>query len=99
MYEKVLNDVRQSARARRVFLSFHANEELAADDLIYSDVINCILTGVVIGDQYDADRGEIKYELYGDSLNGDEMAIIFKFGFGDDTIIITVYRLRITDYD
>lgn len=89
MYEKVLNQVRQAAHAGRVYLSFHANEELAADDLAYDDLINCLLTGEIVSDQYDADRGEVKYELYGDSLDADEMAAIF----------ITVYRLRITDYD
>jgi hypothetical protein len=99
MYERILKQARQAARAGRVYLSFHANEELAADDLIYDDMINCLLTGEIVGDQYDADRGEIKYELYGDSLAGDEMGIIFKPGYNNDAIIITVYRLRITDYD
>jgi len=94
MYEKVLKRARRAARAGSVYLSFHANEELAADDLIYADVINCLLTGEIIGDQYDADRGEVKYELYGDSQNGDEMAVIFKLGYNDDAVIITVYRLQ-----
>lgn len=35
MYDKVLNQVHQAANAGRVYLSFHANEELAADDLTY----------------------------------------------------------------
>jgi hypothetical protein len=58
-----------------------------------------LLNGDIVSDQYDADREEVKYELYGDSLERDEMAVIFKLGYNNDAIIITVYRLRITDYE
>jgi len=37
--------------------------------------------------------------IYGDSLNNDEIALVARLGFEDDTVIITVYRLRIDDYD
>ena len=83
----------------RVFLTFHANRELKEEGLSYEDVINCLLTGEIIEQQFDVDRQEEKYLLYGDAQNGDEMAVVARVGYNDDTVIITTFRLRSTDYD
>jgi hypothetical protein len=45
------------------------------------------------------DDGEEKYVLYGDARNNDEIAVVAKLGYNQTTVIITVYRLRISDYD
>lgn len=98
-YAQILAKMREAALAGRVFLTFHANKELKNDKLSYDDVINCILTGEIIEQQFDAERGEDKYLIFGDSLMADEMAVVARLGYNDDTVIITAYRLRITDYE
>jgi hypothetical protein len=37
--------------------------------------------------------------LNGDARNNDEIAVVAKLGYNQTTVIITVYRLRISDYD
>lgn len=80
-----------------MFLTFHANKELKADGLEYEDVINCLLTGLIMEQQLD--EGDEKYLVYGDACNSDEIAVVAKLGYNQTTVIITVFRLRITDYD
>lgn len=91
--------MRAAALAGRVYLTFHANRELKEDGLRYEDVINCLLTGEIVEQQFDVDRQEEKYLLYGDAQNGDEMAVVARVGYNDATVIITTFRLRITDYE
>ena len=98
-YVQILAKMCEAALAGRVFLTFHANKELKNDKLSYDDVISCILTGEIIEQQFDVERGETKYLVFGDSLSKDEMAVVARLGYNDDTVIITVYRLRITDYE
>ncbi len=99
MYEQILQQMRSAAAARRVYLVIHANRELKNDRLTYEDVIHCILTGEIIEQQIDLEYGDEKYVLYGEACNQDEMAVIAKLGYNDTAVIITVYRLKITDYD
>ena len=72
---------------------------MADEDLTFQDVIHCILTGEIIEQQYDVRRNENKYVVYGDYVNEDEMAVIAKLTYNRNVGVITVYRLRITDYD
>jgi hypothetical protein len=99
VYSHILNQIRHAARAGRVYLTIHATKELKVEKLTYDDVINCLLTGEIVKDQYDPDVDETKYGLYGDSLSGEEMAVIAKLGYNHDAVIITAYRLQITDYE
>lgn len=85
--------------AGRIRLTIHANRELKADGLAVDDVINCLLTGEIIEQQFDDDGREDKYLIYGDARNNDEMALTARLGYNKTTIVITVFRLRITDYD
>jgi len=55
--------------------------------------------GGIMEQQVDFDRREEKYLLYGDALNGVEMAIVAKLGYDQATLIITAYVLKGTDYD
>jgi hypothetical protein len=63
----------------------------------FDDILNCILTGEITEQQLD--DGEEKYVLQGDARNSDEIAVVAKLGYNQTTVIITVFRLRITDYD
>jgi hypothetical protein len=54
--------MREAALAQRVYLTEHARDEMADERLNFQDVIHCFLTGGIVEAQYDADRGENKYE-------------------------------------
>ncbi|MEK7831434.1 MAG: DUF4258 domain-containing protein [Acidobacteriota bacterium] len=99
MFEQILAEMQSAARAKRVYLTEHARDEMADDGLIFADVIRCILTGEIIEQQFDEQRGENKYVVYGDCLNEDEIAVVAKLTYNLKVGVITVYRLRITDYD
>ena len=99
MFEQILSAMREAAAARRVYLTEHARDEMAEDRLSFQDVIHCIVTGEIVEEQYDVDRAENKYVIYGDCLNEDEMAVVAKLTYNHKAVVITVYRLRITDYD
>ncbi len=91
--------MREAALAGQVYLVIHANRELKADGLVYDDVISCLLTGEIVEQQFDEDWQQEKYVIYGDARSGDEIAVVAKLGHDRATVVITVYRLRITDYD
>ena len=76
----------------------HAVREMKNDSLTFKDVVHSILTGEIVEQQYDPDRKEYKYILYGDTLDGNEAGVVAKLGT-DDTVGITVYRLDFDDYD
>lgn len=99
MFERILAEMRKAARAGLVYLTEHARDEMADDSLTFQDVINCILTGDIVECQYDAARDENKYVIYGDCVSEDEMAVVAKLTYNNSVGVITVYRLRITDYD
>lgn len=99
MYAQILREMQEAARGRRVYLSEHARDEMADDDLTFRDVIHCILTGEIVEEQYDLKRKENKYVIYGDCLDETEMAVVAKLTYNQGVGVITVYRLRITDYD
>ena len=99
MFERILAEMRKAARAGLVYLTEHARDEMADDRLTFQDVINCILTGDIVDCQYDVARDGNKYVIYGDCVNEDEMAVVAKLTYNNNVGVITVYRLRITDYD
>lgn len=68
------------------------------NSLTLPDVINTILTGEIVAQQYDQAFQEDKYVLYGDTVDGDEAGLVAKLG-PDDTVVITVYRLGLDDYE
>jgi hypothetical protein len=74
-------------------------QELERDALVPQDAVNCLLTGEIIKDQYDALYGETKYVIYGDTLAGEEIAVVARWDEVQAVVVITIYRLRITDYD
>lgn len=99
MYAQILSEMRDAARFGWVYLSEHARDEMAEDDLTFQDVINCILTGEIVEQQYDLKRKEYKYVIYGECLDEAEIAVVAKLTYNQGVGVITIYRLRITDYD
>ncbi len=99
MYQQVLNQMRQAVRAGRIVMTNHAVREMKRDGLVFEDVTHALLTGEIVELQFDPERGEYKYIIFGAALNDDEIGLAAKLGYNEDTVIITVYRLRIDDYD
>jgi hypothetical protein len=58
-----------------------------------------LLTRDMVSDQYYPSRDEIEYVFYDDCLDEDEMAVIAKPGYNQGAVIITVYKLRVSDYE
>lgn len=91
--------MQEAARAGRVRFRSHALDELANEALSPDDAINCILMGAIVEDQFDVDYEEMKYLIYGDTLSGDEMCVVAKWDDYHNVVVITVYRLIVTDYE
>lgn len=99
MYDKILREMRIAAQAGRVRFTSHALDELDDDGLTTADAVNCILTGEIIEDQFDQQWEHTKYKFYGDSLAGGEIGLIARWDDRDKVIVITIFRLRIDDYE
>jgi len=85
--------MRGRARARQYVMTLHAEEEMSDDDLTILDVEESILTGEIIEGQKDAETGEWKYLVKGQSAAGDEIVVVTKISFTGKLVLITVYRL------
>lgn len=98
MYAKILRQMRKAARAGHVNFRSHAFDEMSNDDLEPADAINCMLTGEIIEDQFDADYQQTKYVIYGGALNEDEIGVVAVLDIGGRVGVITVFRLTVEDY-
>ena len=92
MYPKVLAKMRESVRHNRIILTIHAVEEMDADDLLKEEVDACIMSGVIVNRQWDAEFHEYKYTVEGERLSGERLQVVAKLR-SDKTIIITTYAL------
>lgn len=99
MYDKILREMRQAVKAGRVRFTSHAFDELDNEDLTTDDAEHCILTGEIVGDQYDTHRLRMKYVIYGDTMMGDEIGLVARWGDQDNVVVITTFRLKIDDYE
>lgn len=99
MYEQVLRRMRRAVKVGRVRFTSHALDELEEESLNAVDATHCILTGEIVEDQYDPRYDQTKYVIYGDTQDGAEMGLIARWDHPPGVVVITVYRLRIDDYD
>jgi uncharacterized protein YjaG (DUF416 family) len=93
MFDEILAEMPEAARHRRVYRTEPARDEMADEELTFTDVIHCLLTGEVVEQQIDVSRNESKYVIYGDALNEDEMAVVAKLAYNNNVGVMTVYRL------
>jgi hypothetical protein len=63
------------------------------------DVVNGLLTGEIIEDQFDIKYQDTKYVIYGDALDDKEIGVVVKIDVYGNVAVITVYQLKITDYE
>lgn len=99
MYDKILKKMRRAARAGRMIFVDHAFDELGNQDFSEADALNAIMTGEIIEDQFDENYGDIKYQLYGDSRDGRELALIIKSDRYGNVVIITAWWVKYSDYE
>lgn len=99
MYEQELKLMRQAVKAGRVRFTVHSVEELAAEGYAETDAYSCILTGEIVEDQYDLRYQQVKYVVFGDARNGDEIGLIARFDNASGIVVITVFQLQVSDYD
>lgn len=93
MLQRVLKQMRDKVRNRQYVMTLHAEEEMSDDELTIFDVERSILTGEIVERQKDAQTGEWKYPVKGQTVAGDEIVVVGKIGLTGKLVIITVYRL------
>lgn len=93
MYPKILEKVRECTRAGRLRFTLHALEEMDADDLLETDIENCILNGEIVTRQWDEEWAEYKYLIAGETLGNEVIEIVARFGHNETTVVVTAYRL------
>lgn len=93
MFKSVLLKMRSRVRAGRMALTIHAREEMYNDKVSTDDLEHAVLTGAIVERQWDENWNEWKYLVAGEVLDGRSIEIVAKLGHGNDTLIITVYRI------
>ena len=91
MFERILNRMRDKVRALRYVMTLHAEEEMDGDDLSIFDVEQAILAGQIVERQKDAETGEWKYVIKGQSVEGSDVLVVSKLSSTGHLVIITVY--------
>ena len=73
-------------------MTLHAEGEMNSDGLTIYDVESAVLTGRITERQRDRASAEWKYLVSGQSLAGDSVTVVAKFGPADKLVFITVFR-------
>jgi Domain of unknown function (DUF4258) len=72
-------------------MTLHAEEEMDNDELSIFDVEQAILTGQITERQKDAETGEWKYLIKGQSVDRREIGVMSKLSLTGKLVIITLY--------
>jgi len=89
---RTLDQLREKVRTRQYVMTLHAEDEMDNDGLTIFDIESVILTGEIIEQQRDRKSRERKYLVRGQTVAGDETAVIVsKFGPTNKLVILTVY--------
>lgn len=91
MFEQVLFQMRERIRQRQYLMTVHARKEMIEDNLTIDDVERGILSGSIIERQKDRVTAEAKYRILGETVSGEAVEILAKFGMTGKLAIITVY--------
>jgi hypothetical protein len=100
MFPKVLSLSRAKIRGQAYVITIHADEAMAEDDLLPTDVESVILSGKIVERQIDRSTGERKYRVVGETCEGEPAEVVVKFGLTGKAIVMTViyvYEDRFTD--
>ena len=92
MAQPTISRIRDCIRSASYVLSAHAEQGVEDDGLTINDVKNVLLTGRLVERQRDGRTREYKYVVQGSALDGCDVEVVVKFGFGTGRLyIITVY--------
>ena len=93
MYERILKQMRERIRTRQYVMTFHAEEEMADDNLSIFDIERLILTGKIVERQKDRNTKEWKYVIEGETISAGMVVVVCKLSIPGKLVIITVYRI------
>lgn len=91
MFERVLARMRGAVRHSQYVVTLHAQDAMEDDELTIFDVERCLLTGSVVERQRDRRRGEWKYLVRGQAVDGTAMVVVAGIGRTHRLVILTVY--------
>ena len=92
MYERILKQMRERVRTRKYVMTFHAEEEMADDNLSIFDIERVVLTGKIVERQKDKSAKEWKYIVEGKTISADMAVVVSKMSITGKLVIITVYK-------
>ena len=70
LFPKILSKFKECVRENRYVVTQHGDEEMDEDELSIFDVERAILTGVIKERQKDSGKGEWKYVIRGQIIDG-----------------------------
>ena len=73
-------------------VTLHAEEEMGEDDLSIFDIERSILTENITERQKDRGKGEWKYLVRGQTIEGTDIVVVAKLGPTGKMVILTVFR-------
>lgn len=92
MYERILKQMRERIRTRKYVMTFHAEEEMADDNLSIFDK-RVVLTGKIVERQKDKSTKEWKYIVEGKTISASMAVVVGKLSITSKLVIITVYKI------
>ena len=93
MYERILRQMRERIRARKYVMTFHAEEEMADDNLSIFDIERVVLTGKIVERQKDNCTKEWEYIVEGKTISTSMAVVVGKLSITGKLVIITVYKI------
>ena len=93
MYKRILKQMRERIRTRQYVMTFHAEEEMADDNLSIFDIEHVVLTGKIVERQKDKKTKGWKYILEGKTISTGKAVVVGKLSITGKLVIITVYKI------
>jgi hypothetical protein len=93
MYERILKQMRERIRTRQYVMTFHAEEEMADENLSIFDIERVVLTGKIVERQKDKNTKEWKYIVEGKTISTGMAVVVGKLSITGKLVIITVYKM------
>ncbi len=88
----ILQKIQRKIQARDYYLSSHAEDEMAADDLERKDIEHAMLTGKIEKKLTHDSRGT-RYRIEGIAYDKRSIHVVCRFHETKSLVIITVYAL------
>ena len=93
MYERILKQMQEKIRTQKYVMTFHAEEEMADDNLSIFDIEYAVFTGKIVERQKDKSTKEWKYIVEGKTISASMAGVVGKLSITGKLVIITVYKI------